>query len=107
MGEFISNELEAEQAYVDKAYGCLEAAKERVFDLTSMVEVGKGGTNQARMYKFLHPVRRHHKPHGHYIRRQVHLILDMHRIIYPNNLFDSHKRLDKEGYFPYSLFQIL
>ena len=49
MGAFISNELEAEQAYVDKAYECLEAAKERVFDLTSMVEVGKGGTNQARV----------------------------------------------------------
>tara|TARA_B100001559_G_scaffold165292_1_gene138496 strand:+ start:6529 stop:8595 length:2067 start_codon:yes stop_codon:yes gene_type:complete len=49
LGAFISNELEAEQAYVDKAYGCLEAAKERVFDLTSMVEVGKGGTNQARV----------------------------------------------------------
>ena len=49
MGVFISNELEAEQAYVDKAYGCLEAAKERVFDLTSMVEVGEGGTNQARV----------------------------------------------------------
>ena len=49
MGAFISNELEAEQAYVDKAYECLEAAKERVFHLTSMVEVGKGGTNQARV----------------------------------------------------------
>ena len=49
MGELISNELEAEQAYVDHAYECLEAAKERVFDLTSMVEVGKGGTNQARV----------------------------------------------------------
>lgn len=49
MGVLISSELEAEQAYVDHAYECLEAAKERVFDLTSMVEVGKGGTNQARV----------------------------------------------------------
>tara|TARA_B100000029_G_scaffold113860_1_gene106265 strand:+ start:1587 stop:3662 length:2076 start_codon:yes stop_codon:yes gene_type:complete len=49
LGVVISNELEAEQAYVDRAYECLEAAKERVFDLTSMVEVGKGGTNQARV----------------------------------------------------------
>ena len=41
-------ELEAEQAYVDVAYTCLDAARERALELTGMVEVGRGGTNQAR-----------------------------------------------------------
>ena len=40
-------ELEAEQAYVDKAYFYLESARLRALDLTDMVEVGRGGTNQA------------------------------------------------------------
>jgi len=41
-------ELAAEQAYVDQAYACLDAARERALALTTMVEVGRGGTNQAR-----------------------------------------------------------
>ncbi|MDE0927467.1 MAG: AAA family ATPase [Acidimicrobiales bacterium] len=41
-------ELEAEQEYVDAAYQLLEAARQRALKLTGMVEVGKGGTNQAR-----------------------------------------------------------
>jgi DNA helicase IV len=41
-------ELEAEQAHVDHAHACLDAARERALQLTRMVEVGKGGTNQAR-----------------------------------------------------------
>ena len=41
-------ELTAEQAYVDRAYVCLDAARERALALTTMVEVGRGGTNQAR-----------------------------------------------------------
>ena len=49
MERFISTELEAEQAYVDHAYKCLADARERAFDLTAMVEVGEGGTNQARV----------------------------------------------------------
>ena len=44
-------ELEAEQAYVDEAYAYLEAARLRALDLTGMVEVGRGGTNQARFEK--------------------------------------------------------
>ena len=44
-------ELEAEQAYVDKAYFYLESARRRALDLTDMVEVGRGGTNQARFEK--------------------------------------------------------
>ncbi|MEC9033893.1 MAG: ATP-binding domain-containing protein [Actinomycetota bacterium] len=44
-------ELEAEQAYVDKAYFYLESARLRALDLTDMVEVGRGGTNQARFEK--------------------------------------------------------
>ena len=42
------SELQAEQAHIVEAYRCLEAARTRALDLTSMVEVGKGGTNQAR-----------------------------------------------------------
>jgi len=41
-------ELSAEQAYVDHAYDCLETARDRATRLRSMVEVGKGGTEQAR-----------------------------------------------------------
>src|SRR3954468_10860010 len=41
-------DLEAEQAYIDNAYRCLEAAREAASRMTSMVEVGRGGTNQAR-----------------------------------------------------------
>src|SRR4051795_3571965 len=41
-------DLEAEQAYVDFAYDCLEAARRRASSLGSMVEVGRGGTEQAR-----------------------------------------------------------
>lgn len=41
-------ELAAEQAYVDNAYECLDAARERAKQLRSMVEVGQGGTEQAR-----------------------------------------------------------
>src|SRR5215203_679630 len=41
-------DLEAEQAYIDHAYACLEASREAAARMTSMVEVGRGGTNQAR-----------------------------------------------------------
>ena len=41
-------ELNAEQAYVDHAYECLESARDRAKRLRSMVEVGRGGTEQAR-----------------------------------------------------------
>jgi len=41
-------ELEAEQSYIDHAYACLEAARTRATKLRSMVEVGRGGTTQAR-----------------------------------------------------------
>ena len=41
-------ELKAEQAHVDHAHACLDAARERALHLTRMVEVGQGGTNQAR-----------------------------------------------------------
>ncbi len=41
-------ELEAEQAYIDHAYACLEAARQRATKLRDMVEVGRGGTTQAR-----------------------------------------------------------
>jgi DNA helicase IV len=41
-------DLEAEQAYIDNAYACLEATREAASRMTSMVEVGRGGTNQAR-----------------------------------------------------------
>jgi DNA helicase IV len=41
-------DLEAEQAYLDYAYECLEAARRRAAGLGSMVEVGRGGTEQAR-----------------------------------------------------------
>ena len=42
-------DLAAEQAYIDHAYDCLEAARaRRPPGCGSMVEVGKGGTEQAR-----------------------------------------------------------
>ncbi len=41
-------ELAAEQAYIDHAYACLDAARERAVRLREMVEVGRGGTTQAR-----------------------------------------------------------
>jgi len=41
-------DLEAEQAYIDLAYQCLAAARQRAGRLQSMVEVGQGGTEQAR-----------------------------------------------------------
>jgi DNA helicase IV len=41
-------DLEAEQAYLEYAYECLEAARRRASSLGSMVEVGRGGTEQAR-----------------------------------------------------------
>jgi len=41
-------DLEAEQAYIDHAYACLETARESASRLQNMVEVGRGGTEQAR-----------------------------------------------------------
>lgn len=41
-------ELDAEQAYIDHAYACLDRSREAAHRLTSMVEVGRGGTEQAR-----------------------------------------------------------
>jgi DNA helicase IV len=41
-------ELAAEQAYLDRAYALLEASREAATRLSSMVEVGRGGTEQAR-----------------------------------------------------------
>lgn len=41
-------ELTSEQAYIDYAYACLERARESATKLRSMVEVGQGGTEQAR-----------------------------------------------------------
>lgn len=41
-------ELESEQAYVDHAYACLDAARASASKLRTLVEVGKGGTEQAR-----------------------------------------------------------
>ncbi len=41
-------DLEAEQAYIDHAYDCLEEARQSAARLGSMVEVGQGGTEQAR-----------------------------------------------------------
>jgi DNA helicase IV len=47
-GVHISDELIAEQQYIDHAYECLERARTLANRLTSMVEVGEGGTEQAR-----------------------------------------------------------
>ena len=44
----LHRDLEAEQAYIDYAYACLEAARESASRLQNMVEVGRGGTEQAR-----------------------------------------------------------
>ncbi|MGQ0615934.1 MAG: HelD family protein [Acidimicrobiia bacterium] len=44
----IHPDLEAEQAYLDYAYDCLEDARRRASSLESMVEVSRGGTEQAR-----------------------------------------------------------
>ncbi len=41
-------DLEAEQAYIDHAYECLDRARTSASRLQTMVEVGKGGTEQAR-----------------------------------------------------------
>src|SRR5688572_26465576 len=41
-------DLAAEQAYIDNAYRSLERSREEATRLRSMVEVGKGGTEQAR-----------------------------------------------------------
>ncbi|MBN2624534.1 MAG: AAA family ATPase [Acidimicrobiales bacterium] len=41
-------DLAAEQAYIDRAYDSLEQARRTATRLRSMVEVGKGGTEQAR-----------------------------------------------------------
>jgi DNA helicase IV len=41
-------ELEAEQAYIDHAYECLEASRRSATRLQDTLEVGKGGTEQAR-----------------------------------------------------------
>ncbi len=43
-----TDELTAEQAYIHRAYGYLEAARLAATRLGSMVEVGRGGTEQAR-----------------------------------------------------------
>jgi DNA helicase IV len=42
------SDLEAEQAHLDKAYEALEASRRSASRLATMVEVGRGGTNQAR-----------------------------------------------------------
>ena len=44
----ISDELILEQQHIDRAYECLERARTLANRLTSMVEVGEGGTEQAR-----------------------------------------------------------
>jgi DNA helicase IV len=44
----IHPDLAAEQAYIDRAYDCLERARTSANKLKGMVEVGKGGTEQAR-----------------------------------------------------------
>ncbi|HEX2576503.1 MAG TPA: hypothetical protein VHK88_09160, partial [Aquihabitans sp.] len=44
----IHPDLDAEQAYIDHAYACLEAARSSANRLKGMVEVGQGGTEQAR-----------------------------------------------------------
>src|SRR5690606_20560418 len=41
-------DLAAEQAHIDRAYERLEATREEATRLRSMVEVGRGGTEQAR-----------------------------------------------------------
>ena len=41
-------DLEAEQAYIDRAYACLEATRDAASKMSGLVEVGRGGTNQAK-----------------------------------------------------------
>jgi DNA helicase IV len=41
-------ELEAEQAYIDRAYECLDRSRVAASRMGSMIEVGRGGTEQAR-----------------------------------------------------------
>jgi len=41
-------ELASEQAYLDRAYACLEQTRQAARQMTTMVEVGRGGTEQAR-----------------------------------------------------------
>ena len=41
-------ELPAEQAYIDRAYDCLDRAREQALRLRGLTEVGRGGTHQAR-----------------------------------------------------------
>jgi DNA helicase IV len=41
-------DLTSEQAYIDLAYNCLERARQSATRLRTMVEVGRGGTEQAR-----------------------------------------------------------
>lgn len=48
VGEANTSELALEQAHVDHAHACLDSSRQRALDLTQMVEVGRGGTNQAR-----------------------------------------------------------
>ncbi len=41
-------EIQAEQAHIDRAYALLESSRQRARRLREMVEVGRGGTRQAR-----------------------------------------------------------
>ena len=43
------SEFEAEQAYIDYAYECLDAARRRAIGLRRLSSVGPGGTHQARL----------------------------------------------------------
>ncbi|MFM8626132.1 MAG: hypothetical protein ACKOCC_04195, partial [Actinomycetota bacterium] len=42
-------ELEAEQAFIDRAYECLEAAKRDALKIRELTATGPGGTHQARV----------------------------------------------------------
>jgi len=44
----VHSDHDAEQAYIDFAYACLETAREKATELHDMVESGAGGTHQAR-----------------------------------------------------------
>ncbi|HYD09172.1 MAG TPA: ATP-binding domain-containing protein [Acidimicrobiales bacterium] len=41
-------DLQAEQAYIDHAYACLDATRQRALDLRKLSSIGPGGTHQAR-----------------------------------------------------------
>jgi DNA helicase IV len=41
-------DLQAEQAYIDHAYACLDAARQKALDLRRLSTIGPGGTHQAR-----------------------------------------------------------